>query len=230
MKTVSQWARRHPWYARLIIGVGHSYLFIVATAYGISLAHKGFVIPRPFLLATFLAFMVLTILYPSKKLIPSKRALHYRATRLMHLALVVTGFCMVLCTVNLEESADLKPMDTIQVVPIVYHLPSKKEVRLERRSLRKALRASVRSMLYKADKKMPVFIKVILSLLILGGMILLFYGLVALSCSIACSGAEGVAIFVLVAGAGLIVWLVAIGLKALWGHTNNYSNKSDSGR
>lgn len=59
-----------------------------------------------------------------------------------------------------------------------------------------------------AGKGLLIFLTIV-------GALALLYLLAALSCSIACSGADGLAILVFVAGLGLIVWLSVVVIKRI---------------
>ena len=80
---------------------------------------------------------------------------------------------------------------------------------------RQTLKAEVKAIVGQMKTQKVTGEQVLLIILTILLALLLLYGVAALSCSIACSGADGLAVLVFLLGLGLIVWLTVALIKKI---------------
>lgn len=216
MKTLSKWATRHPWPARLILVILHCVNASVAFTIGLVLLEEN--IRLHSLVPTFcmIVFLVLILRYPSRKRIPFALRYLYQRAKVMDFALLFTSFCMIVSFTN-QEFAMHRPASRLEMM-IMPAAPqsSKHELRKERKEQRKEIRKHVRAMLKEVKGNFSIITAIIISSIFLTFLITAWYGILALSCSLSCSGAEGLAALVGFGGTGLLIYLSILGFRWIW--------------
>lgn len=217
MRQLSLWARRHVWLSRLLIlGI---YLLLNGTALLLAalLQALGFQIPVLLTYLACFAFLSGLALYPSR----ARRAAYpnfYGARKAADLVLASCTFFLIVAAALGTGSKGRLP----QGVQAAYITPGpgertgkiqplkkwlQKKARPADTSLRAKLKAKILALkvAYRGATNGEKVALIILSILIAAGLIYLLLGL---SCGIACSGSEGLAVVVLFLGTGLITFLL----------------------
>lgn len=221
MKNISRWGKRNPWKTRLIIVFVQLVLAAYAALLGVWLYAGGWNLPGYLLSLGVILFMIATFFYPYRKARFWFFRHTYRRQKTMDLLLIVASFLMVTTFSHQYTHSILSEAPAYRAEFMVNKTPSR-SLKSERRGLRehlkvqrqtlkaevKALVKDMKAQQSDAGKVSLIFLTIIVALVLL-------YGLVALSCSIACSGADGLAILVFVAGLGLIVWGSVVVIKRI---------------
>jgi hypothetical protein len=231
MKSLTRWSYDHPWPARILITVLHLLLALTAILFGTLLFSLDIYLPIEVKYGGITLFLVGTLLYPMRSSRLNLLACNYRNSRWVAGLLLVSSFIMISGGMNyriqtvMQESPP--PGEAYQVVPIVFkERPASRELqrreRRERREMRRDNRQRFRS--WRSELRTAVKAlrentdsgeKAILTILAVLGALVLLYGVLALSCSLACSGAEGAAYLVFFAGLGIIVWLLIVVIRRI---------------
>lgn len=235
MKQLSSWGKKHPVHSRLIIIAS----FVVITISGVVAAELlrslGVVIPFIFFLLMALMTLYGWIYYPAKKDNPGKsKLISYRRQKRFDLLLSLCtiglviyagnrtetlGTCESLLASSTTTSLQLGDSASKTYKSIPVFLASMKDAHgrtlkwKERKKLLKEQVAEIR----KAND-LPVAAKIALIILSVGVAVLLAYGVAILACSAACSGSEALAIFILIAGTALIVFLLLWAIRKIVGY------------
>ncbi|WP_157472057.1 hypothetical protein [Neolewinella persica] len=177
-------------------------------------------------------FTTTFLLYPkAKRRLTSKK---YRQQKLCDFTLVLSGALFLAFSVSnflatpsvshlvLEE--EIQPVVLMAALgqaneSVVLASPTKAEIRKTRRSQIKELKATIKAWKkeHKGDRKTSKFGQIMLIVLVIMGAVLAGLAVAALSCSLACSGAEGLAIIVMLAGVGGIILLSVVLIKNIIG-------------
>ena len=221
MKKISLWGKRNPWKTRLIIVLLQLLLGGYAALGGIWLFAQGWALPGYLLSISISLFLLASFFYPDKRSRFRLFRYTYYRQKGLDLCLIVLSLLMVLSVSNHYTSASMVQSEPYGV-ELTVHRTQSKELKSERRSFREQLKqhrqkvkAEVRALVgeMKAQKASgeQVFLIILTILLAL----VLLYGVAALSCSIACSGSDGLAILVFLLGLGLIVWMTVALIKKI---------------
>jgi shikimate kinase len=132
----------------------------------------------------------------------------------MDALLIVASFCMVVTLTNRNEIAQVRSAPSFQVIPVVYHGDGStlKQGKIKRQEIRQQVRKAVR----RAASGLRLWQAILLSILLGAALVFSGLGVIALSCSAACSGLDGLAVVILLAGGGLLTWLGILGYRAIW--------------
>ena len=214
MRILSYWAKHHVAYARIILLVCHGSLAVIAcflgtTVTGIELS--------PFwtgLLAV--ALFAVAATYPGNKK-------NYTRRKLYDFLIASGGFLLIFCVAN-QLNKPLSFYQTVAAIKIVEPSPYKfaeakklleqfhkgektsftaKEKRFIKKEFKYQLGQYAKA---KVLRKKATTEQVLLIILACIAAVGLLYLVAALSCSIACSGADALAVIVLIAGTAGIVW------------------------
>ncbi|MBL7816981.1 MAG: hypothetical protein JNL70_18300 [Saprospiraceae bacterium] len=238
MKSLSLWAKEHRLAAQMLITVGHFITAYLSIQVGILLLTMGYELPNG-LIFLFLELFILAIwLNPSKNDGLSKE--RYRMLRrFFDGAVLAIGILLTLVVANRYTSqaidASLVERGLVNVAPsamalnVVYEQGKTPQSQIlspktqEKNWLQKRL---IKKYEIIEQKDMSKGTKTLLLILILLGIIGVEYGLVALSCGLACNGMEALAILLLVAGLAGLVALVSLGMRRMF---PNWSKKKRFG-
>jgi membrane protease YdiL (CAAX protease family) len=197
MKQLSYWAKLHPQSARLIIILLYIPINLIGLVLGSLLWDVGIQLTTAFLQLIVFLVLALFLIYPKKATFLKRKIFHG---------------CMALCTflmicfygnqinqpnphIFVFNSTQAVSYTTINEQPVKAGIgKSKKETHQLKKELRKQLRKS------EDGKQLPTWAKVLLILLSSIAALFLLVLVLYLSCSLACNGAEALAIIVLLAG------------------------------
>ncbi|MBD0350966.1 MAG: hypothetical protein ICV65_07425 [Flavisolibacter sp.] len=214
MKKISIWAHEHKWMARFIIIALYFLLTFIGHILGELLLTVGIHLPlfTPYLLL--IPFFIAFIFYPSYKEKEKYKNI-YRARKAADSIMACTTFLMVVSMANqsfLDRSA--QPASLFAASPVspaaeeIDPVKPKGKHGFSLKEWRKALRKNVQA-LRKELRAIDEGGKTGLIVLSIVVAVVLLFLLSAVSCGIACNGSEGLALAVLLLGAGLIIFLLA---------------------
>jgi hypothetical protein len=207
MLQLSYWAKAHRWPSRFIIAGLYIILNLSGWLIGNLLFDTGYVLPAFIFNFLFVAALLLMITYPAKdKKFPS--ALHkYRYRKAYHLLLATTSFLLIVSTVNNNYLGSNATVAKAVYVPErntpAEIIPEKPKSRIFKKSWKQLIKA-----IRLKQGRTSTFVKVLLILLALVVATAALYGIAALSCSLACSGADVLAVIVAVSGSFLIIFFL----------------------
>lgn len=219
MKQLSFWAQQHKWAARIIIVAIYFLLNVIGFFLGDVLTAAEITLPGylPYLLT--IPFLAVFLFYPNRKE-KARYKNFYRSRKTADAALAGITFLLIICMSNrLSEQHEWHIMaaHSASVTPAPKNVEEtndrKKSIQPKKKNdfsikqIKKELRKNLQTLRkeYKAAADSGKTGLVVLSVLVA---LLLLYLLVVLSCSIACSGSEGLAWAVFIIGTGLIVLLL----------------------
>jgi hypothetical protein len=216
MYTISLWASRHLWYARILIVVGFLLLTELALFIGSTLQLLQVSLPMSFFYAAIAVFLAVFLLYPYKKY-GHWFANSYRYQKTCDSVLLVTTFVLLTYVGNRPEAVlQLTTAQATAAVPNTIpavHPTIKNGAERMQSVLQKVSKKALKQGLYKKVKQLRKAYKKTsnggkIGLIVLTVVIafLLLSAIAALSCSISCSGAEGLAIAILLVGSALVVF------------------------
>jgi hypothetical protein len=218
MKQISRWALQHRITARLLILL--CYLLLNATAFIIgSLINP---LPLWFSWLITLPFLIALLSYPSRKR-KSEYRNFYHARKASDLVLAACTFLLIVSSVSRYGAV---PHTTPQNAAIASmqapaaEKPGKKKftIHFNKKGFFakhwKKIKTHVREIRAALLKPGGAGKAALIILTILGAIVLL-YVVAALSCSIACSGAEGLAFTVALLGTGLVVFLTVVVIRRI---------------
>lgn len=219
MKNISRWARRHPLRARLLIGV--CYIILNACAYICAdlLAARGIRIATGTLYLTAIGMFSLVVAYPGLLTKPSRAS--YTKRKVFDTTLAFTSFLLIGMVANrhlterivqapIHYSGNaayaLKPSVSTGASPWIRLQP--RPIKLHKKGIINKVRSFYHAQ--KNGKKNGLVILVIVLACVAFG----FLG--ALSCSISCGGAEGLAFALFILGTVFIVAIVTVVLRRIY--------------
>ncbi|TAL43141.1 MAG: hypothetical protein EPN92_10570 [Chitinophagaceae bacterium] len=225
MRKISFWASRHKWPARFsIVGI-YIILNILGIITGLYLSGLNISIPSMIFGIVVLVFLAAALAYPSKRKNSLTPVAFYRRQKKCDFILVTATFCMIVyignhienpfgnytvanasrtITTSLPGDSTLKSYKSIG--EFSSSLKDKNGKLLKWKERKKILKEQLNEIKKSANISDGGKIALILlSVLVAVG---LLYLVAALSCNIACSGADGAAIIVLIVGAGLVGFLL----------------------
>ncbi len=220
MKNLSYWSKRNPIKARMIIGLFHILLIILGIMIGIRAYLDDIHISSGSLFLMVNVFFIAYMLYPKRGHKQGIFTYSY-GRRVRHDFLLVLSSTWVLASgINnfaFQPSQNKLPQPQVSLMvakmDAIDDMTSKKEFKfgvLKRiKEYRTAIKQQLKSMKadHQAKDDSKIVLKVLLITLILLGAIFSIGMIGALSCSISCSGNEGLAIVVFIGGAAAVVWL-----------------------
>jgi uncharacterized membrane protein YwzB len=221
MKKISRWGKRNPWKTRLIIVLVQLVLAAYAALLGIWLYAQGWALPGYLLSIGILLFLPACFFYPDKR----SRFQFFRHTyfrqKALDMFLIAVSLVMVMSVSNYYTNAAMTENQPYRAELTVNKTHSKqlkserKDLRQQLKQHRQTLKAEVKAIVGQMKTQKVTGEQVLLIILTILLALLLLYGVAALSCSIACSGADGLAVLVFLLGLGLIVWLSIVLIKKI---------------
>jgi hypothetical protein len=198
MRKISSWAKQHPFSARVMIVALYFPLNILGIIAGYFLADEGVFLPAAFFYSVLFLFLLAVVHY--------KKAGYYYARKLADFTLGFFTFLMICFYGNLRNSPPapapfnhatgaMHLVNTIQSVTVEQDDATNKDTKKQQKQV------------FKKKKKISKGWKVVLIILTISGAIGLLILLAALSCSLACNGAEGLAFAVGILGTVGILFL-----------------------
>jgi hypothetical protein len=235
MKKISYWARVHKRPARIAIVVSFILLNILGIMTGVWLADLGVFLSYSAVIAFVLIYSVGLLAYPSRLLKNGRpaRSSFYIRQKTCDALLAAATFCLIVYLGNRPEtilryfSAANAAMSVAPSLPkdssVKTYKPLKefslsikdeKGTLLKWKERKKLLKEQVRGIKKSDMSNGGKVALIILSVLLAMGLI---YLVAALACSLSCNGSEAAAVIVGVAGAGLVIFLLVIAIRAILG-------------
>ncbi len=232
MKKISIWAKNHVWQSRMIIIVIYILLNVIGIFTGKWLKEINIDLPKLYFTATILSTILLWIAYPNKlhtKPSVTSSAVYVRR-KLFDFGLGAVTFLMIIYAGNNWEHLFIKsesaqaskiiriPGDSaITNHPLfksfIADIQSKDISKLSQREKIKIIKQQIKTI--KKDDNTSKSNKTLLIVLSVLAALVLLYALAALSCSIACTGSEALAIIIALAGTFLIVFFLVRVIKRI---------------
>jgi membrane protease YdiL (CAAX protease family) len=216
MYKISLWASRHIWPARVIIVCCNVAATFLAVFIGAALYDLEITLPRYWFYGAVALFLATFLIYPQKNVSRFKRSYKYR--KACDSLLLLTTFVFTICIGNQPQQ-----LLRITTLPLAAAVPSSEtpaKFRIDnagksiqpgikkwsKRALKKTLRERIKVLktAYEESGKGRKIAMIILSILVA---LMLLFLVAAISCNIACAGADGLAILVLLLGVGIITLL-----------------------
>lgn len=229
MKKLSYWGKQHPWLARVIIVIGHLILLVTAIYIGLLSASHDWMI-KPWQIMSFAVILVFSMIaYPVKGIRKGILKHSYSRQKLMDGILVMSSFLLIAGTSNRYANLpaaipqEMKPLSEFMVHKPssleTQKLPTSKDfnraLKKMRKQARKSLRMERKRMLANRSSSSEAG-NIILTILVAVGVVILWAVILSLSCSLSCSGNEGMAWIVFIGGTGGLVLLSILAIKAIW--------------
>lgn len=198
MKSISFWAKENPRKAQISIVFLYILLNLLAISAGLLLYDSGIRLSESLINSSFLLFLIATILY--------KKQASYFYRKSLDLVLITTTFLMLtFWGNNISEPTFYLPLSpkTANGVTIKNsgHSISVNKIENEKTNIKKKeWRKQIKENLKKYKLKISPGAKALLIILVVVAACFATYLLGALACNISCSGAEGLAVVVLVGG------------------------------
>lgn len=244
MKELSKWAKINPKSSRIIIAFSHLLVVINAVCFGILLFICNWGESKWLLAVIANLFFISYIFYPEKNEKKNQYIPSYVRQKVHDFSLVIFYSVVITFGVNnflMQNNNDNNLVRQPTAEFIVYKPKSenqtsdrkkpKFEVKENNKELRKQIKDEFQELKIELkrqnDKGGVIGLKILLTLLTIGVALLLVYLIAALSCSLSCSGQEGLAFVVLILGWGGIIWLGIIAIKNIFrkiGKRKNVSN------
>jgi len=240
MKHISFWAKRNKVASRSILVAIHGSLILLAIFAGMRLAACDFNIAAFIYIPFSISYLLGMLLYPERKkqYAAAGRKRIYKIQKSCDFVLALSSFFLIVAFVAshfsekysagwdtamasqpgpariTNESSHLLPTEN-EKQSLTHKLThsEKKALRHElKKELRQLLSASSKGSHESAGDVIGKILLIILTLALAAG---LSYLVAALGCSIACSGAEGLAVIVVVFGLGGVITLSIVTIKAI---------------
>jgi len=231
MKSISIWAKSNIWQSRMLIIVIYIFLNGIGITTGMLLSEINIHLPYAYFMALILITIILWINYPDKhqKRSFSSTSFYVRRKTFDFLLGTVTFLFIVYAGNHLEQmNLETETATASVIVPLskdsailnhpllkdfISSLKNREVSKLSQREKIKLIKKQIKAInrdsgTSKSDKTLLL----ILSILIAIGLI---SGLAALSCSIACGGAEALAVIVFAGGLFLIIFFLVRFIKHL---------------
>jgi len=198
MKSISFWAKENPRKAQISIVLLYVCLNLLAICFGFIFRESGILFSELLMDISFFIFVSAVLLY--------KKKANYYYRKSLDFILISTTFLMLGFWANrAEERTFYTPFSFhtatgITTKPVVNEEPNHKSIAGEKTASKKEWRKAEKAKAKKERREIATWLKVLLILLVVASAIFLSYLVAILSCNISCSGAEGLAIVVLVLG------------------------------
>ena len=221
MGYLNLWARTHRLPARLLITLGQVALAFLCLLLGGLFFDEGIHLPRMLFPASILVFAAGTIAYPFRR----KGNNYHTRRRVFDHILLLSSISMTLVLGNYAETS--MPISTQLAAQSMEKAPSAypeahASIAVSHKEMRQnVIRKAIKGLFLKPTHQIRANVpdrstRVLFIVLTILGIAALHFGIAILACSIACSGAEALAvIFAIVANAGMVFGVFAI-LKALY--------------
>ncbi|HEV7332600.1 MAG TPA: hypothetical protein VGN63_16295 [Flavisolibacter sp.] len=231
MKTISYWARSHKAAARALLVLSYLLLNSIGWQMGVLLHDSGILFSETALTITVAIYLAGAVFYPAKRWKTVWGSNKYYIRQKTCDFLLISGtFAMIVYAGNRAESFpssvaataavtsnSLAPGDSVKrhksVAEFASAMKDSKGRLLQWKERKKILKQQVNEI-----KKAPAmtsaertFLTILFVLLAIG----LEMGVLALSCSLSCSGSEGAALLVGVGGTALIIFLLVVVIRSL---------------
>ncbi|KIC91214.1 hypothetical protein [Flavihumibacter sp. ZG627] len=213
MKRISLWAKNHVYAARVLITIIQIALFFLVDRMANILGKAGIELPASLVFISLAVIGLCVLLYPRYKARLSYQSSYYKRKGLEITVAISSCIIIATClnnnailansrqTTNAANVTGDQPKGSAlvsnpssQKTTILSKSSKKKELRTQWKALKKAIREG------KDDEGVQIFLIILLGL----GLALLLSVLV---CSIACSGADAIAVLVAIAGTAGIIFL-----------------------
>jgi hypothetical protein len=236
MKKMSHWAKNHKPAARLTIIASFLLFTVLGIMTGSLLDDTGVSISPTIMLIFICIYLAAVIAYPAKALKNrnSSAAAFYIRQKSCDLLLAASTFCMITGLSNRSENLFSFSMPLNAAITSGFSFPKDSSVKkfksiadfraslkdengksLKWKEKKQFLKEQIRAI--KKDKDVSNAGKVVLIILSVAVALGLLYLIAALACNLSCSGSEGAATLVMIGGAGLVVFLFILALRAILG-------------
>jgi hypothetical protein len=230
MKIISFWAKSHRWWARFLIVLLYiPFNFAAINTGELLFAFNG---PVPTVAGLACVMLLLTGIAGYKTADRTGRHARYNRRVICHISMLAATFgLLVFGASRMQPGVHAYTVSATASAAAISSTPPTKPAGVTKRIIKqkvtrftfRQLRKLVRSNAGQPGRPLTEGEKILFVILsIVGGVVLTFL-LAALSCSIACSGGEAIALILLIAGAAGI----AIGLTALIRHITRSPTKSN---
>ena len=231
MKKISYWAKNHTWQTRGIIVLIYILLNLTGIFIGKLLTDVSVTLPQPVLVSCLISTIILWSWYPVKN---SGRTYSYSRSyvrrKLFDFSLGLVTLLMIIYAGNhwqnlfiKTETAQASKVIRISKDSSIYNnsliqnfiktIQNKDVSKLSEREKIRLIKQQIKTV--KQDKETSKSNKTLLIILSVIVALGLLSGLAALSCSIACGGAEALAAIVMIAGTFLIIFLLVRTIKRI---------------
>ncbi|MBX2970112.1 MAG: hypothetical protein KF803_12140 [Cyclobacteriaceae bacterium] len=213
-KKISYWAAENPWKARGLIAGTHVITGLSALTLGHHLYDQQVFVSDTVSYAALSVFTTSYLLYPFKNSAFSFTH-SYFAQKANDIALFTSGAVMMLYAGNHYHLTQQPVVNSEVVYSFTSTNASEKSLHLVKN--KKELRKEKRELQQEVKKELSGGAKAALTLLVLMTFVVAIYGLAALSCSIACSGNEGLAAVVGIGGGIGLIALLVLAFRGIYG-------------
>jgi len=205
-KGISRWSKENKFKARSIIVLVKTATFIGCFAIGDELYNSGFVVPELLRVPTLGVLASALAFYPSKCFASGAPAFGYLERKFYDASIFAAGAIVMLCAGN---RLDISLKSDHQAQAAAYATLPANGFGMENKVVsiaKKEFKQQVKMLLKDKPKELTKGEKTAFTILAILAGIGLTFGVAALSCSLACSGAEMASFFVLFGGMGLTIW------------------------
>ena len=232
MKLISLWAKQHLWAARLLLIIAQTVLVSTAFFVGAIFSNLSFISSDTIKSLGLFLFFVGLILYPIKQARFAFLRHCYRRQKRIDGILV---FSSLLLFFSMGQQFIAEPVSVSTDVTqnnawhaeLVVHSrttnvspkSSKNAIRKQNRMKRKELRKKLKQTINNQKKELSWGEEALLVVLTLLLGCALVYGVLILSCSLACSGMEALAYIVAGVGVPLVITLAVLTIRRIFGKT-----------
>lgn len=220
MKQISVWAKNHVYQARAYIILIKISLFFMAISIGKTIAEIGIVLPHWFFTFSAVIFLIIIVFYPNRLKGQRAKWYIYSVRKSCGFILCFVSFILILSLANTNSffynraSADVNattisngPPTAAEIIASLQYRDKSTLTRQEKRILKKEFGKQI--IVYakaKLSGDKATAGKVFLVILTIIGAVGLSLLLASLACSVACGGADGLAILIMVVGLTGIIW------------------------
>jgi hypothetical protein len=217
-KMLTRWAKDNKWKARstlaiMKVGAYAGFMFL-----GDNLYNSGIAVPEFVKIPTLAVLASAFVFYPSKYFSPRAPAFRYRERKFYDATIFAAGAIVMLFTGN-QYAITQRPADPVQTVARVTFTDSRSNAGSETFNnisiVKKQFKQKVKALQGDPKKEITRSNKTILTVVAVLVSIALTFGIAAISCSIACSGAEVAALVVSAGGVALVVWGLVATIRAI---------------
>ncbi len=247
MKKISRWAKDHKVATRLIIIFSFILLTLLGIITGVLLDDVGVSISSGTLFVVIAVYLAAVIAYPAKSLKGKKltAAVFYIRQKTCDMLLAASTFCMIVFLSNRPDNLFSYTTPLSAAIPVNAAFPKDSTLKMYKtiaafsaslkdetgkalkwKEKKKLLKEQIRA-IKKADD-MSNGAKVALIILSVAVALGLLYLVAALACNISCGGSEGAAVLVAIGGAGLVIFLLILAIRAITGKKKKPKNSEIS--
>lgn len=227
MKNISRWAQANPILSRMLIALSHVLVVGNSILLGSMLFALSWDVPQWSIVILANLFFILYISYPQKGVKIFWIRYSYGRQKIYDFSLVVVYSAVIACGANTiftyTYQASYSATSSISTFISYRPKPSEEITNQQKLNTKQSIRTKIKNtakniaknLKNPAEKSGSDAAKILLFLLSVVVTFLLGYGIAALACNIACSGAEGLAWVVLLVGWTGIIWLEIIVIRAI---------------